>query len=152
VLKAGVWYLVARHGSDIRTYRVSRIVAATCLDDTFERPDGFDLGGHWAESSDAFEQAMQTIRVVALVDVDAVQWLRGCVDPTSWEHVESQLPAALAAPLPDGRIALQFGAEQVDVAARQLLPMGGRVEVLEPPELRQSLASTARAMFQRYAS
>lgn len=151
VLKAGIWYLVARHGADIRTYRVSRIVAATCLDDTFERPEGFDLGGHWAESSDAFEHAMQTIDVVALVDAGAVRWLRSCVDPTSWEEVEAQLPAAMAAPTPDGRIAVQFGAEQVEVALHQLLPMGGQLEVLEPPELRQAMAATARAMAQRYA-
>jgi predicted DNA-binding transcriptional regulator YafY len=152
VLKAGVWYLVARHGADIRTYRVSRIVEAICLEDTFDRPEGFDLGGHWAESSDAFEQAMQTIQVVALVDAEAVPWLRSCVDPSSWEDVESQLPVAMAAQTPDGRVALRFGAEQVEVALHQLLPMGGHLEVLEPLELRQALATAAREMTRRYAS
>jgi predicted DNA-binding transcriptional regulator YafY len=29
--------------------------------------------------------------------------------------------------------------------------MGGQLEVLEPPELRQAMAATARAMAQRYA-
>jgi predicted DNA-binding transcriptional regulator YafY len=152
VLEAGVWYLVARHGADIRTYRVSRIVEAICLEDTFDRPEGFDLGGHWAESSDAFEQAMQTIQVVALVDAEAVPWLRSCVDPSSWEDVESQLPVAMAAQTPDGRVAVRFGAEQVEVALHQLLPMGGHLEVLEPLELRQALATAARDMTRRYAS
>lgn len=150
VLKAGVWYLVARHGSDIRTYRVSRIADAECLDETFDRPDGFDLAGHWAESSEAFERATQTIEVEALVDASSVQWLRQCLDPTSWEEVEAALPGLLVDD--DGRVRVRFGAEQVDVAHHQLLAMGGRLEVLEPLALRDAMAGTARAMAARYAS
>ncbi len=50
VLKAGTWYLVANaDGSrSPRTYRVSRIHEAVALEETFERPDGFDLQAHWA--------------------------------------------------------------------------------------------------------
>ena len=33
VLKAGVWYLVAMAGDQIRTYRLSRVVAARALDE-----------------------------------------------------------------------------------------------------------------------
>jgi predicted DNA-binding transcriptional regulator YafY len=147
VLKAGVWYLVARHGDDVRTYRVSRILDAACLDDTFERPDGFDLAEHWNESSGAFERASRTIEVVALVEGRSLSWLRHCVDPASWEEIESQLVAVRA----DGWVEVRFGAEQVDVALHQLLQMGERIEVLEPPELREALAATARAMVERYA-
>jgi predicted DNA-binding transcriptional regulator YafY len=151
VLKAGTWYLVARHGSDIRTYRVSRIVDAVCLEDTFERPEAFDLGGHWSESSGAFERAMQTVRVVALVEPESVMWLRSVLDPSSWEELESELPAAMAAPAPDGRVVVAFGMEQLEMAVSELLRMGARLEVLEPPELRRAIAATARAMVQRYA-
>jgi predicted DNA-binding transcriptional regulator YafY len=150
VLKAGVWYLVARHGDDIRTYRVSRIVEARCLEDTFERPEAFDLSGHWAESSDAFERATQTVEVEAMVEKASVHWLRQCVDPTSWEEIEAALPAAEEDG--EGRIRVRFGAEQVEVAHHQLLAMGGRLEVLEPPQLRDAMAATARAMAERYAS
>jgi predicted DNA-binding transcriptional regulator YafY len=151
VLKAGTWYLVARHGSDIRTYRVSRILDAVCLDETFERPEGFDLGGHWAESSGAFERAMQTVRVVALVEPESVMWLRSVLDPSSWDELQADLPAAMAAPAPDGRVVVAFGMEQLEMAVSELLRMGARLEVLEPPELRRALAATARAMAQRYA-
>ena len=87
VLKAGTWYLVARHQSDVRTYRVGRIVEAECLDEVFDRPAGFDLAGHWNESSDAFERSLQTISVVALVEPDHVRWLRHCLDGPSWDDI-----------------------------------------------------------------
>jgi predicted DNA-binding transcriptional regulator YafY len=56
VLKAGVWYLVARADDQPRTYRVSRVSRVTTLEDVFERPDGFDLAAFWAESSAAYER------------------------------------------------------------------------------------------------
>ena len=45
VLKAGIWYVVARVEDQIRTYRVSRVVATESTGERFERPDGFDLAG-----------------------------------------------------------------------------------------------------------
>lgn len=150
VLKAGVWYLVARREGDVRTYRVSRIVDAEVLDEPFERPDDFDLAAHWAESSEAFEQVVQTIEVVALVEREHFVWLRHCTDRRSWEQLEAtsrQLPVT-----DDGRVEVRFPAETVEVALHQLLPMGAHLEVLEPAELRASLAATARALADRYAA
>ena len=40
VLKAGIWYVVAAVDGQIRTYRVSRVVAAEPGEERFERPDG----------------------------------------------------------------------------------------------------------------
>jgi predicted DNA-binding transcriptional regulator YafY len=149
VLKAGVWYLVARRDSDVRTYRVSRIVDAEVLDEPFERPDDFDLAAHWAASSEAFEQVVQTIEVVALVEREYFPSLRHCTDRRSWEQLEAtsrQLPVT-----DDGRVEVRFPAETAEVALHQLLPMGAHLEVLEPPELRASLAATGRALAERYA-
>lgn len=148
VLKAGTWYLVARHGSDVRTYRVSRITAARCLDESFERPEGFDLAGHWTESSDAFERSVQTIRVALLIDPDDVRWLGRTIDSSSYDDVAEA--AVTATPRDDGRIEVRFAAEQVEVAHRQLLTMGETIEVLEPPELRELLAASAKGMAARY--
>jgi predicted DNA-binding transcriptional regulator YafY len=148
VLKAGTWYLVARHADDVRTYRVSRITAARCLDDEFERPEGFDLAGHWAESSDAFERSVQTIRVALLIHPDDVRWLGRSIDPSSYDDVTEA--ATRATPRDDGRIEVRFAAEQVEIAHRQLLMMGETIEVLEPPELRELLATSAKGMAARY--
>lgn len=148
VLKAGTWYLVARHGSDVRTYRVSRITAARCLDDDFERPDGFDLSDHWNESSDAFERSVQSIRVALLIRPEEVKWLSRSVDTSSYDDVSAA--AATAEPRDDGRIEVRFAAQQIEIAHRQLLVMGDTVEVLEPLELRELMAATAKGMAARY--
>ena len=151
VLKAGVWYLVARPdgGSDVRTYRVSRIVDARCLDDEFERPDGFDLAGHWSESSDAFERSVRTVEVVALIERDDLPHLRRHLD-FAWDDLE-----AMADSLPrhaDGRVEVRFATEEVHMAHHDLLAMGEALEVLEPLELREAMAATAKAMAAKYCS
>ena len=56
VLKGGVWYLVGRRESGMRTYRLSQIQALTLTDEQFERPAEFDLPRHWQESTAAFER------------------------------------------------------------------------------------------------
>lgn len=57
VLKGGIWYLVARVEDTVRSYRVSRILAAEVLEEVFDRPAGFDLAAYWAESSRRLESS-----------------------------------------------------------------------------------------------
>lgn len=150
VLKAGVWYLVARPdgSAEARTYRVSRIVGATRLDEGFDRPDGFDLAAHWGEASVAFERSIHNVEVVALVERGAVGHLRQYLAVSSWDEVEA---IADAAPVhPDGRIEVRFTTEQVEIAHHELLGMGEHIEVLEPPELREALGRSAKAMAALY--
>ena len=138
---------------DVRTYRVSRIVAAECLDERFERPDGFDLAGHWAESSDAFERSVQHHRG-AWPSSSTERPAAGCAAASTAAvgrprgHVGRRAPAR-----DDGRVEVRFAAETVEVAHHQLLPHGrAHLEVLEPLELRASHGRpTARAMADRYA-
>lgn len=48
VAKASTWYLAYAHPSgDERALRVSRVTEAVILDETFERPAGFDLPEFW---------------------------------------------------------------------------------------------------------
>jgi predicted DNA-binding transcriptional regulator YafY len=57
VLKAGVWYLVARQGRELRTFRLAAIQALERLAEPFVRPRRFDLGAHWAEATRASRRA-----------------------------------------------------------------------------------------------
>lgn len=43
VLKAGNWYLIARHDDQLRTYRIDQISRVTVLDQRFARLQGLDL-------------------------------------------------------------------------------------------------------------
>src|ERR1700676_3280871 len=47
VAKAGVWYLVARAGTEYRTFRAERIIGVKALAESFERPADFDLDAYW---------------------------------------------------------------------------------------------------------
>lgn len=58
VVKRGVWYLVAGHDSELRTYRVSRITEAKVTDESFEQPEDFHLSEYWETSTAAFKSAL----------------------------------------------------------------------------------------------
>jgi predicted DNA-binding transcriptional regulator YafY len=58
VLKGGVWYLVAESGKSVRTYRAAQIVEAEASDESFARPEEFDLAAHWAKSSRDYEAGL----------------------------------------------------------------------------------------------
>jgi predicted DNA-binding transcriptional regulator YafY len=60
VLKAGLWYLVARSREGIRLYRISRIQSITILDQLFERDPDFDLATTWSFSAQDFEDTVFT--------------------------------------------------------------------------------------------
>jgi predicted DNA-binding transcriptional regulator YafY len=133
VLKGGVWYLVARRSAGMRVYRVSRVAAVRPLDETFDRPDAFDLRAFWEKWSRDFEQRLARVEVVVRVADDVRRYLPG--EP----RVE-----------PDGRAVLAFS--HLGDAYRELLRFGAQLEVLEPEELRVRLAETGRDIAQLYAA
>jgi predicted DNA-binding transcriptional regulator YafY len=65
VLKAGAWYLVAHRVAGMRVYRVSRVASVRPLEDTCERPAGFELSAYWKEWSRAFEDSRPRVEVTA---------------------------------------------------------------------------------------
>lgn len=145
VQKAGTWYLVARHRGDVRTYRVSRIVAATDRGERFVRPDGFDLASWWAESSREFDRSLLRVTVRLRLSPGALRWLRHLVDP----GVADEVAAEAGPPDGEGWRAVELPVESLEVAASQLVGLGAGVEVLAPAELRRALHATGRALAER---
>lgn len=147
VLKAGTWYLVARHRGDVRTYRVSRLEHVEARAERFERPDGFDLATWWATSAAAFDRSLLRERVRLRLAPRAARLLR---------HVTDQAAAteALAAATPadeHGWVEVELAVEAEVVALEQLTGLGDGVEVLEPLSLRAALAERGAAMAARNA-
>jgi predicted DNA-binding transcriptional regulator YafY len=145
VLKAGIWYLVARSEDQIRTYRMSRIVRAKRLDEPFERPGNFDLAGFWAESSAAYERDLPRIDVSVRVRPDGIDSLMRAVG-------ERAVAAAteLDEPDPDGWRRLRLRLSWPREAAGQLLGAGPDVEVIDPPDIRAQVVANARLVVERY--
>lgn len=147
VLKAGRWYLVAAvEDAGIRTYRVSRVQAATLRDEPIRRPDDFDLATYWTESAEDFARSMLRLEVRARVRVERLGALRSAVTAAAAQVLDDSCQ-----PDADGWVEVVIPTEHYDYAHNDLLRLGPDIEVLEPQELRDRLAATARAMAARYA-
>jgi predicted DNA-binding transcriptional regulator YafY len=131
VLKGGAWYLVARRSAGMRVYRVSRFVSVRVRDDGFERPDDFDLAGYWHEWSRSFEASRPRVEVKLRAGELALR------------HLPRDLQRG------DGVYTVGF--ESLEDAFRELLKFGPDAEVLEPPELRARIATTASEVAELYA-
>jgi predicted DNA-binding transcriptional regulator YafY len=132
VLKGGAWYLIARRSAGMRVYRVSRVAAVSALDETFERPPGFELTAFWDEWSRAFEQSRARVEVTVRVSEEVRRYLPG----------EQRLAE-------DGSVVVAF--EDLGSAYRELLRFGVDVEVIAPTQLRDRVAETGRELAELYA-
>lgn len=145
VLKGGMWYVIGATDGQIRTYRASRVLDATLLDERVQRPAGFDLATYWAESSAAYERDVPTIEVAVRVPSER-----------RWKIADVFGQAALDAaeridePDPDGWERIRLTLTWPDEVPGKLLSIGSSLEVLHPPELRDEVAATAGRILERY--
>jgi len=149
VVKAGVWYLVARPtgGDDIRTYRVSRVEAADPTGEPFTRPQDFQLVTWWTKSSAHFERSLLRDRVRLRLNRQALKALRYVVDEDA-----AALALATAGPADeDGWREVELEVENQQVATSQLLALNAGVEVIEPEALRAAIAELGLAIAARNA-
>ena len=151
VLKAGVWYLVARCDDEtdkdtIRTYRVSRIQAVADTEERFDRPTGFDLASWWAHSSARFERTMQRVQVRVRLSRLGTRFLGSVLDP----HLAAAALADAGPPDADGWVDVELGMEDPTIAAEQLLGLGAEIEIRDPPAVRAAFADIARRMVDRH--
>ncbi|MGH6952182.1 MAG: helix-turn-helix transcriptional regulator [Vitreimonas sp.] len=145
-LKGGIWYLVARAGGKVRTYRVSAIQKLEVADQTFKRPERFDLAAYWSEWAAEFEARLYTGKAVLRLAPEGMKRL-------------ALLPAAVAAMArrtaraPDRRgwRRAEFPIESVEHAMSDVLRLGPHAEVISPPELRERLGDIAAELAAMYA-
>lgn len=147
VVKAGIWYLIARSDAQVRTYRVSRISGVTVRDERFERPDDFDLAAYWTRAIAAYGQTLPTIDAVLRVRADELGWLAEAMGEPSWS-------TARTAPDPerDGSVRVELRIESINGARSGILSVGSSVEVVEPEELRTAVIDGARSVLERHGA
>lgn len=144
VVKAGSWYLVARFGQHPRTYRLSNVLDIAVLDETFERPEGFDLARHWRAEVERFEAGLRRETAVVRVHTRALSRL----DRLGADFSE---PIRAAAADAAGWRQAEVPIEGAGHAASLLLGFGDAIEVVSPPALREALARMAAAVSALYA-
>jgi predicted DNA-binding transcriptional regulator YafY len=138
VLKAGVWYLVAQGGKSIRTYRAAKIYDAEICAATFARPKDFDLAAHWQLAARSYEAGVYRGSADVRLSPRGVELL-DLLGP----HVVEAAAASAGKRARNGWVRCTLPIESLDQGVRELLRLGGHVEVLGPPELRGQLLETA---------
>ena len=180
VLKAGRWYLVARSLPDdptdgptpdpsdtdaagatevaasapaggsvrdrTRTYRVSEILDLRELAETFDRPADFDLADYWRRYLADFDTRRLHEHAVVRLSPHALCRLPRLLEPA----VVRTVTATAEPPDADGWVRAVLPIESVDHATNALLPLGSDVEVLQPPQLRDRIATIVRSMVAIY--
>ena len=142
VAKGSVWYLVAGVDGEARTYRVSRIVSATVLNEPCQRPDDFDLARYWSESTADFFATLPRHPVALRVAPHILPRLRYAGTFAKIERIEP--------PGPDGWSEVHLHFDTEEEALEYALGFGTAVEVLSPPELRDQVVAMAKAVIAFY--
>jgi predicted DNA-binding transcriptional regulator YafY len=144
VLKGGTWYLAADAGKGPAIFRVDKFRDVEILEDRFVRPAGFELKAWWPRQVESFEAALHRERARLRVP-------SGCL--SRFSDFPAAMRAAVEAATPDehGMRDAVVPIENVDQAARLLLPLSPPVEVLAPEALRERLAGMAAAALALYA-
>ncbi|MDQ3754361.1 MAG: transcriptional regulator [Acidobacteriota bacterium] len=144
VAKGSVWYLVAVCEGEVRSYRVSRICDASVTSEACARPAGFDLAAFWEQSSAQFKATLPRYPVTVRVHPDIFPRLRYAGRFARIEGVDE---------LPDAagwiKVWLRFDTEEM--ACEYVLSFGARMEVLEPPALREQVIRLAESVVMFYA-
>ncbi len=148
VLKAGVWYLIAlaRHGEP-RMYRVSRVHRVHTLEQSFDRPEDFDLREYWFARDEELRSRLYQGYAVVRLSARARRMLHLLSAIPLGEH---QLSTLLAEP--DGWTTVRLPIESHEHAVAQFLQLGAGCEILEPVELRERVIAELAAMGQVYGA
>ncbi|MFV0533076.1 MAG: helix-turn-helix transcriptional regulator [Cumulibacter sp.] len=135
VLKNGVWYLVAAHRGQVRTYRVQRISEALRREELAQRPADFDLPTYWASTADDLDRRIRTLDTILRIPRTSISELRAHVPgPVTAQAIDHALQDA--GDTETLEVALPL--ERLEVAAAQLAAVPG-INVIEPRELRAAL-------------
>ncbi|MGP3912357.1 helix-turn-helix transcriptional regulator [Nonomuraea sp. 10N515B] len=148
VVKAGRWYLVARAGEDVRTYRVSQILDLHPLEEGFTRPEGFDLAAYWQEYLAAFEAGLRWGEAVVRLSPRGLERLANLMTP----GVVAAARESAGPPDEEGWTRVTVPIESIEHALGEFLRLGVDAEVLAPGELRDRLAGVAKVLAERYGS
>ena len=146
VLKGGVWYVIAATDGSIRTYRASRILRATMLDERATRPADFELPSYWSGWVEQFHQRLYPDRATIRLSARGMRLLPYFLDG----HRTAMVRRTATEPDADGWVTATLPLEQVGQAALELLHFGTELLILSPPALRDEIATLAAAVAQSY--
>ncbi len=143
VAKGSAWYLVARIGEDVRTYRISRMASAAVLDQRCTVPADFDLAAFWETSTTKFKSAPPNYVAQFRVAPDVFPRLRFA---GRFARVGDTVDTDL-----DGWLRVPVGFDAEEIACEYALGFGAKLEVIEPRSLREKVIAAAKQVVEFYS-
>lgn len=140
VAKRSVWYVVAVSEGELRTYRVSRIMHAEKLNESFSYPADFNLAQYWEQSLVQFQQKLPRYMVKLKIDESLLERLEQNRYITILQS-DTASSGFLEA-------TIQFAT--IEHACEMVLSFGARVEVIAPSELRAKVIAEMQAIVNLY--
>jgi predicted DNA-binding transcriptional regulator YafY len=140
VAKSSLWYVVAKHHDQLRTYRASRFHAATLLDQHFERSVDFDLPTYWQAHVQEFVSGAAGFAFTLRIDpnrLNFVAWLT----PGRYEVIETA---------EDGWLTVRLQFETIELAKMLVFGLGTQAEIVEPDALRDAVRESACAVLDQH--
>ncbi|MFK4223849.1 helix-turn-helix transcriptional regulator [Streptomyces sp. NPDC019890] len=138
--KAGVGYLVAGTAHGLRTFRLSRVTSVEATGEPVVRPEGFDLATTWRSLAARMEDRLLAATVRARAERSAEPLLQGLFGGR----------LRIGRPLAADWLEVEIDGPSPQIVAAQLAGLGGRVEILSPPEARARLAQLAAELAALY--
>jgi predicted DNA-binding transcriptional regulator YafY len=123
----------------VRSYRVERMTETRLLAETFQPPKGFDAGKHLGQAWGIWSPGEPV--EVELLFAPAVA---GRVQETTWH------PSQVLQPLADGRLRMTLTVSSWLELRHWVLGWGETVEVVRPPELRNSVRAAVASLAHVY--
>lgn len=144
VVKNSEWYMAAfcEVKKDIRIFRCSRIENLDVLEESFKMPDNFDLEEFWESSKQQFieksssrtNQNAYSVRVK--LTQERIKLLKGFSVSSSIKEEDMWI--------------YDIDMISFETACNILFPLGDRIEVLEPPELREYIIEKTNKILNLY--
>jgi predicted DNA-binding transcriptional regulator YafY len=137
VAKSSIWYLVADHAGELRTYRVLRLRQVTLLATHFQRRGDYDLPTYWREQLRQFGELTSEYAFTLRVRADRMSFVKEIV-PGRYQP--------LAAADGDGWVTVRFQLESIDLGKMLVFGLGEAAIVVEPLALHEAIMGSARAI------
>jgi predicted DNA-binding transcriptional regulator YafY len=137
ICKSSLWYLLAEHNQEMRTYRVSRFHSLRVLNQTFLRRSDFDLPTYWQTKLQGFVDDFSDYHCTLRIHPQRLAFVKELI-PGRWELA--------GVPDTDGWVILRFKLDSDHLAKMLIFDLAGSVEIISPPELRESVIAQARLL------
>lgn len=136
------WYVVGRSSvhREVRTFNIGRIVRIDVTAESFERPPRFSIDRYLGNAWHLIREPGPDREVRIVFD----KLVARNVAEVAWHKTQrTQF-------LPDGRLDFRVTVAGLGEISWWILGYGDQAEVIEPPELRQLVATRARRLLSRY--